>query len=352
VERCLFWSDIPLSITKNNPFWQPMCDAIVVVGPRYKIPTFEELWGPILQEEKVDINSILAEFKKSWEISGCTVMSDGWTDRKGRSLLNFLVHCPRGTMFIKSIDASAHVKYATLLCELMDAFIQEIGVHNVVQIITDNATNYVATGRLLMERNCSLFWTPCATHCIDLMLKDMGKTSFIKEVIDQARSIPKFIYNHIWFLSLMRRHTRNREFQHPTITRFATNFITLQNFLQCQFELKKMCVFDEWRDSTYSRKEDGKSIARLVYSESFWEGVAEVCSVTEPLVKVLRLVDSDKPIMGYLYEAMHKAKEAIWAYYVGKGSHRFHRQMLLWNLIDTRWTRDAPSTHSCSNNFP
>jgi hypothetical protein len=36
VGRCLFWSDIPLSITKNNPFWQPMCDAIVVVGLGYK----------------------------------------------------------------------------------------------------------------------------------------------------------------------------------------------------------------------------------------------------------------------------------------------------------------------------
>jgi hypothetical protein len=56
------------------------------------------------------------------------------------------------------------------------------------------------------------------------------------------------------------------------------------------------------------------------------------------LVKVLRLVDSDKPVMGYLYEAMDKAKEAIRAYYVGKGSHGFQRQMLLWDLIDTRWT--------------
>jgi hypothetical protein len=319
VGRCLFWSDIPLSITKNNPFWQLMCDAIVVVGPGYKSPTFEELWGPILQEEKTDINSRLAKFKKSLEISGCTVMSDSWTDRKGRSLLNFLVHCPRGIMFIKSIDASAHVKDAALLCEVMDVFIQEIGVHNVVQIITDNAANYVVVGRLLMERNRSLFWTPWAAHCIDLMLENMGKTSFIKEVIDQAGSVPKFIYNHIWVLGLMRRHTRNMELRHPAITRFATNFITLQCLLQCQFELKQMFVCDEWQDSTYNRREDGKSIARLVYNDSFWEGVVEVCcSVSEPLV-------SDKPIMGYLYEAMDRAKEAIQAYYVGKGSHGFYR---------------------------
>jgi hypothetical protein len=49
------------------------------------------------------------------------------------------------------------------------------------------------------------------------------------------------------------------------------------------------------------------------------------------------LVNSDKPTIGYLYEAMDRAKEALRAYYVGKGSHGFRRQMLLWDLIDTRW---------------
>jgi hypothetical protein len=165
----------------------------------------------------------------------------------------------------------------------------------------------------------------------------MGKASFIKEVIDQARSVPKFIYNHIWVLSLMRRHTRNKELRCPAITHFPTNFITLQSLLQCQFELKQMFVCDPWQDSTYSRKEDGKAISRLVYSDSFWERVAEVCSVSEPLVKVMILVDSDKTTMNYLYEAMDRAKESIQSYYVGKGSHEFHRHMLLWDLIDTQW---------------
>jgi len=67
------------------------------------------------------------------------------------------------------------VKDAQLLCELLDNFIQEIGLQHVVQIITDNATNYVVAGRLLMQRYASLYWTPCAAHCIDLMLEDMGK---------------------------------------------------------------------------------------------------------------------------------------------------------------------------------
>ena len=88
------------------------------------------------------------------------VMSNGWTNQKGRSLLNFLVSCPRGIMFIRYVDASAHIKDVALLCELLDGFIQEIGPQNIVQVIMDNTTNYVATSRLLMKRLRPCFGLP------------------------------------------------------------------------------------------------------------------------------------------------------------------------------------------------
>jgi hypothetical protein len=53
-------------------------------------------------------------------------------------------------MFIKSVDASAYTKDAQLLCELLDDFIRERGLQFVVQVIMDNAANYVVAGRMLM----------------------------------------------------------------------------------------------------------------------------------------------------------------------------------------------------------
>ena len=82
-----------------------------------------------------------------------------------------------------------------------------------------------------------------------------------------------------------------------------------------------MFVCDEWRDCTFSRKQGGTTIAKLEYSDSFWDGMLEVWRISEPLVKVLRLVDGEKPAMGYLYEAMDRAKETIRFYYAGKGTH-------------------------------
>jgi hypothetical protein len=61
------------------------------------------------------------------------------------------------------------------------------------------------------------------------------------------------------------------------------------------------------------------------YQESFWVGAQEVVAISEPLVKVLRLVDGDKPTMCYLYETMDRVKEAIHAYYDDKGDDGFQK---------------------------
>ena len=65
---------------------------------------------------------------------------------KERSLVNFLVNSSRGTMFMKSIDASSMVKTREQLFELLDSLVEEVGKTNVVQVIIDNASNYVAVG--------------------------------------------------------------------------------------------------------------------------------------------------------------------------------------------------------------
>ena len=61
----------------------------------------------------------------------------------------------------------------------LDEVVEEIGEENVVQVITDNASNYVNAGMRLMERRRRLWWTPCAAHCIDLMLEDIGKLNVL-----------------------------------------------------------------------------------------------------------------------------------------------------------------------------
>jgi hypothetical protein len=238
-------------------------------------------------------------------------MSDGWTDQRSRTILNFLISFPKETMFLKSMDTFDQVKDENLLFHLLDEVVEEVGVHNVVQVITDNATNYVASRRMLEEKHRTIWWTACATHCLDLMLEDIGKIEWVKKIVEQGKRITRYIYNHSWVLNLMRKNNGRRELVRSAITHFAMNFLTLQSMIDQKYNLRKMFSCDEWNASQWSKKDEGKEIVEKVYEKSFWKRVEEIMLFSVPLVKVLRMVDGDKPTMGFVYEAMDQAKEAI-----------------------------------------
>ena len=83
----------------NSIFFTKACEAIIRYGPTFRPPTSYELSGPLLKSEVNILNEYLQELKDSWPRTGCTIMSDGWKDQKGRHLINFLVSCPAGMMF-------------------------------------------------------------------------------------------------------------------------------------------------------------------------------------------------------------------------------------------------------------
>ena len=59
------------------------------------------------------------EYERAWKYYGCTLMSDGWSDRRGHDLINFLVNNLEGTYFLESV-ASSEVHSANMLADLLD----------------------------------------------------------------------------------------------------------------------------------------------------------------------------------------------------------------------------------------
>lgn len=91
-----------------------------------------------------------------------------------------------------------------------------------------------------------------------------------------------------------------------------------------------------WKDST---KPNAMAVKVSLLGNSLWEKVTKIISFTEPLVKVLRIMDGEKPTMGYIYEGMERAKEAIKTFYKGDSS----KYLPIWEIIDSRWDRQLHS---------
>ncbi|PKU82064.1 hypothetical protein MA16_Dca004081 [Dendrobium catenatum] len=114
-----------------------MIRSVGAFGRGFKPPTMYNLRTWILNELESNDKSI-EEIKKTWAQTGVTIMSDGWSDIKHKSLINILINNPYGTVFLRSVEASDQVKDAEFIFGLLDSIVEEVGEHLVVQVVTDN----------------------------------------------------------------------------------------------------------------------------------------------------------------------------------------------------------------------
>ena len=178
--------------------------------------------------------------REKWKTYGCTIMSDGCIGPTKLSIINFIVYSKWTTVFLKSIDASNNIKDHKYIYELLRTIIKKVGQEMVIQIVTDNGSAFVTAAKLLMKK-FNLYWNLCAAHYIDLIFKDIGKKPSVTDMINNARKITNFIYNHGWLLAQMRKYCGGDIVQ-LGITRFATNYIAIDGLLKKMADLKKKII--------------------------------------------------------------------------------------------------------------
>ncbi|XP_019166931.1 PREDICTED: uncharacterized protein LOC109162702 [Ipomoea nil] len=114
-------------------------------------------------------------------------MTDAWTDRKRRNVMNLCLNSSLGTVFLSSKECSLDSHTSEYTYEFVEHDIQQVRVKNVVQVVTDNASNNMGASKLLKEKRPTIFWTCCATHTINLMLQSIASPPTYKKVLDQAK---------------------------------------------------------------------------------------------------------------------------------------------------------------------
>ncbi|KAK6259440.1 zinc finger protein [Theobroma cacao] len=317
----------------NSVYFQPMIDAIASTGSGIVPPSSQDLRGWILKNVMEEVKDDIDRYKTMWGKTGCSILVEQWSPKSGRTLLSFLVYCPQATVFLKSVDASRVIFSADHLNELLKQVVEEVGVENVVQVITNCEEQYFLSGKRLMESFPSLYWAPCLVHCVDMMLEDFANLEWISETIEQAKSVTRFVYNHSVVLNMMRRFTFHNDIVEPAVTRFASNFATLKRMADLKLKLQAMVNSQDWLECPYAKKPGGLVMLDIVKNRSFWNSCILIVRLIYPLLQVLEIVGSKKrSTMGYVYAGIYRAKETIKKELVKKDDY-----MVYWNIIDHRW---------------
>ncbi|RVW44125.1 hypothetical protein CK203_108461 [Vitis vinifera] len=287
MSKFFLFNAIPFNVADNGPYYQSMIDTIAEASPGIKGPTGYQIGNTYLEEEVQELEVYITTLKAKWPIYGCTIMCD--------------------------VDTTNIPKTTDYIFSFMDKVVKEVGEENVVQVVTHNEASFKVVGMLLMEKRKLLFWSPCAAHCIYLMLEDIRSMKQIKETLYQAKMITRFIYNNLKVVNLMKVFTKDRDLLRPGITHFATEFISFESLIRYEADLKRMCTTNEWHEFNKDRSRKGlrDKVSNLILTDRFWKKAGEVQTIMEPLVKVLKLVDQDKPTLSIIYETMDRAKLSI-----------------------------------------
>ncbi|CAN1148854.1 hypothetical protein LINPERHAP2_LOCUS16721 [Linum perenne] len=95
-------------------------------------------------------------------------------------------------------------------------------------------------------------------------------------------------------------------------------------------------VDDFWKESPHSKTVIGKDVMVTVLDLQVWEDCIFMVKLTTPIVRLLRIVDSDtKPALGYVHEGMTRVEKVVKEICANVEA----RYMCYTNILDVRWDK-------------
>ena len=298
---------ISFNVIRNHVFQDALlCTA--KAGSKFTIPPYNKMRTEYLDKVKHTMEQGISRTVLDFiPIFGCTIALDGWTSYQKKPLINIMCICPRGIVFLEAIDTSLKEKTSSYLAKLYERAIARVGGPKyVTAICTDNASNFKNAGLMIEEKYPEMTWVPCAAHTLNLLLKDIGKMSFVQPTLIEANHIVKFIREHQFTYALFRTKS-DKCLQIFCATRFATSYYVLERLQLVRAALQETIAdrrFQAWMLKHPNHVISASKCASSINSTSFWSKVQKILSITKPFVELLRIVDTDKFVMGKVYWLM------------------------------------------------
>ncbi|CAI5986770.1 unnamed protein product [Closterium sp. NIES-64] len=243
----------------DHPLWRNVVSSIQRAGPNYIAPKRRYIGGAGLAKCRQRIEAALAPISASWRRDGVTVASDMFSDKAGRPQANVLLINDSGAVFVESIDTNMEMKTGGYIAGILRPIIEKVGPENVVALCFDGGSNYAAACRVLMREYPHIEHIPCATHVLDLLMEDIGKKGWAKDIITRGDTLISFVRNHHFTRGYMRSPLVNggkgKQVLKPAGTRFGTNYIAINRLCELTEDIRDF--LDEHAEGVLTSDEVG-----------------------------------------------------------------------------------------------
>ena len=126
-----------------------------------------------------------------------SIASDGWKNCRRQSLLNVLLVTKNGAEYLKSVNTGGQPKTAEFIASFLRNVLNDPALMGkIIQVVMDNAANCKAAGVILKQEFPHIFFSGCAAHGLDLLLKDIKKLHWVDEALSLVPTVVNLIRGH------------------------------------------------------------------------------------------------------------------------------------------------------------
>lgn len=254
-------ANIAFNVVRHPAFIKAVTET-AAIGFNYKPPSYNALRTKMIGEKKIAVDKMVSNrTSASIDIYGATICSDGWSDTNSRPLMNMMLVCPAGDVFLGSVDSTGHKKDIAYTTEMMQGYIQKVGPEKVIQLCTNNAAVMISAMKRLTEVYPYMYTQGCTAHILDLLLEDWGKEEDMKELVKKCTDIVTFIKRYHYTLALFRKWSPKKVLRLPSKTRFACHFLMIDRLVECRNALAQVTLdegYVAFERDLFNRKNGGE----------------------------------------------------------------------------------------------
>ncbi|GBG58738.1 hypothetical protein CBR_g138 [Chara braunii] len=259
--------------------------------PKVKLPSAKHIRTLMIDFIFLRIQKQVQPLTACWDVTGCTFITDGSTDRREKPVMNFLAAREQGAVLVATMSMDGKKKTGPALSKLWEKIMREIGLQRINAICTDNAEMNKKAAQILERRTdlavSRIPWVPCVEHCCSLLLRDISKLDWIKGTVKRSHTIVKFTRNHHCTHSLMMSLDDSLSLLRPTEVRFGSVYMMMERLYDRRAILKQMVersLVGRWKAMLWSTTKL-QSKADLIFftlrNEGWWPELKKVVEVMD-----------------------------------------------------------------------
>ena len=281
---------LPFNIYESDA----MKDALYKLNPTYKPPTRKAIATHLLDSAyeslkvKIDATILAQHF--------LNVISDESTNINNNRIFNISLHTSNGALYWLSEDIGEEQMTAGNIANMLKTRLRELSngdLQRINTVATDTCPTMFSVWELMRADNDfkHIFFIPCDSHGLQLLVKDILLLTSFKIILDEAQAIVKAFKNSPLQLARLRAiqqviYGEQRSLCLSIITRWGTQYRLVDSVLNSKDALRRYGI-------AYSLDELSFNAGEHIQSSVFWQQLEQLREILQPLDEAVRMSESN-----------------------------------------------------------